>query len=61
MLSLYLFNIHAEYLMQNSRLDESLTGLRITSRNISNIRYADNTTLRAESEEEPLDEGERGQ
>ena len=47
--------------MQNSRLDESLTGLRITSRNSSNIRYADNTTLRAESEEEPLDEGERGQ
>ena len=47
--------------MQNAGLDESLAGIRIASINISNIRYADNTTLRAESEEEPLDEVERGQ
>ena len=50
-LSPYLFNLHAEYIMQNARLDESQTGIKISGRNINNLRYADNTTLIAESEE----------
>ena len=49
--------------MQNARLDEAQAGIKIAWRNINNLRYADDTTLRAESEEEldeePLDEGER--
>ena len=50
-LSPCLFNIYAEYIMQNAGLDESQAGIKISGRNIKNLRYADNT-LRAESEEE---------
>ena len=51
-LLLCLFNFYAEYIMQNARLDESQAGIKITRRNINNLRYADDTTLMAESEEE---------
>ena len=51
-LSPCLFNLYAEYLMQNARLDESQTGIKTARSNISNLRYADDTTLMAESEEE---------
>ena len=51
-LSPCLFNLHAEYLMQNVRLDESQAGIKIARRNINNLRYVDKTTLMAESEEE---------
>ena len=51
-LSPCLFNFYAEYIMQNARLDEAQTGIKIAGRNISNFRYADDTTLMAESEEE---------
>ena len=56
-----LFNSHAKYIMQNSGLDESQAGIKIAGRNISNLRYADDTTLMAESKVdlEPLDEGKR--
>ena len=47
-----LFNFHAEYIMQNARLDEAQAGIKIVRRNINNLRYADDTTLMAESEEE---------
>ena len=47
-----LFNLHAECIMQNARLDESQAGVKIIRRNINNFRYADDTTLMAESEEE---------
>ena len=47
-----LFNFYAEYIMWNARLDESQAGIKITGRNINNLRYADDTTLMAESEEE---------
>ena len=47
-----LFNLHAEYIMQNARLDDSQTGIKIPRININNLRYADDTTLMAESEEE---------
>ena len=47
-----LFNFYAEYITQNTRLDESQVGVKIARRNISNLRYADDTTLMAESEEE---------
>ena len=50
-LSPYLFNLYAEYIRRNSGLDESQVGINIARRNISNLRYADNTTLMAESEE----------
>ena len=46
-----LFNIYAEYIMQNARLDEAQAGIKISKRNINNLRYADDTTLMAESEE----------
>ena len=52
MLSPCLFNLYAEYIMQNARLDEAQAGIKIARRNISNLRYADGTTLMAESEEE---------
>ena len=52
MLSPCLFNFYAEYIMQNARLDESQAGIKIVGRNINNLRYADDTTLEAESEEE---------
>ena len=51
-LSLCLFNLHAEYIMQNAELDEAQAGIKITRREINNLRYADDTTLMAESEEE---------
>ena len=51
-LSLHLFNLYAEYIMQNTRMDETQAGIKIAGRNISNFRYADDTTLMAESEEE---------
>ena len=47
-----LFNLYAEYIMQNARLDEAQAGIKIAKRNINNLRYADDTTLMAESEEE---------
>ena len=50
-LSPYLFYLYAEYLMQNARLDETQAGIKIARRNINNVRYADDTTLMAESEE----------
>ena len=51
-LSPCLFNLYAEHIMQNSGLDEAQAGIKITRRNINNLRYADDTTLMAESEEE---------
>ena len=51
-LSLYLFNLYAEYIMRNAGLEEAQTGIKIAWRNINNLRYADDTTLTAESEEE---------
>ena len=59
-LSPCLFNLHAEYIMQNARLDESQAGIKTAGRHINNLRYAD-TTLMTESKEEPFDEGERGE
>ena len=50
-LSPCLFNLDAEYVMQNAGLDEAQTGIEITRRNINNLRYADDMTLMAESEE----------
>ena len=51
-LSPCLFNLHAEYIMWNTRLDAAQAGIKIGGRNINNLRYADDTTLMAESEEE---------
>ena len=51
-LSPSLFNLYAEYIMRNAGLDEEKAGIKIAGRNVSNKRYADNTTLMAESEEE---------
>ena len=50
-LSPCLFNLYAEYIMRNTGLDEAQAGIKIARRNISNLRYADDTTLMAESEE----------
>ena len=47
-LSAYLFNLYAEYIMQNAGLDEAQAGIKITRRTINNLRYADDTTLMAE-------------
>ena len=62
-LSPCLFNFYAEYIMRNAGLEEAHTGIKIVRRNINNLRYADDTTLMAESEEElkTLDENERGE
>ena len=64
-LSPCLFNFYAKYIMQNARLDEAQAGIKTAGRNITNLRYADDTTLMADSEEEltkePLDESERGE
>ena len=64
-LSPCLFNLYAEYIMQNAVLDGAQAGIKIAGRNINNLRYADDTTLMAESEEklkkEPLVESERGE
>ena len=51
-LSPCLFNLYAEYIMRNAGLEEAQAGIKITRRNINNLRYADDTTLMAESEEE---------
>ena len=51
-LSPYLFNLHAAYIMRNARLEETQAGIKIAGRNINNLRYADETTFMAESEEE---------
>ena len=51
-LSPCLFNLYAEYIMQNARLDEAQAGIKIAGRNINNLRYADDTTLMAQSEQE---------
>ena len=51
-LSPCLFNLYAVYIMRNAGLDEAQAGIKIARRNISNLRYADDTTLMAESEEE---------
>ena len=63
-LSLCFFNFYAEYIMRNAGLEEPQAGIKIAWRNISNLRYADDTTLMAESEEElkeQLDKSERGE
>ena len=49
-LSPYLFNLYAEYIMRNAGLEEAQTGIKIAGRNINNLRYVDDTTLMAESE-----------
>ena len=51
-LSPYLFNLYAEYITRNAGLEEAQAGIKTAERNINNLRYADNTTLMAESEEE---------
>ena len=51
-LSPCLFNLYAEYIIRNAGLDEAQTGIKIAGRNINNLRYTDDTTLMAESEEE---------
>ena len=51
-LSPYLFNFYAEYIMRNAGLDEAQAGIKMAGRNINNLRYAEDTTLMAESEEE---------
>ena len=65
MLSPYLFNIYAEYIMRNAGLDEAQTGIKIARRNINNLIYADDTTLMAgrkrKRTKEPLGEIERGE
>ena len=53
MLSPYLFNLYAEYIMRNAGLEEAQAGIKTAGRNINNLRYADDTTLMAESEEKP--------
>ena len=50
-MSPYLFNLYAEYILRNAGLNEAQAGIRIAGRNINNLRYADDTTLMAESEE----------
>ena len=63
-LSLCLFNFYAEYIMRNAGLEEAQAGIKIARRNINSLRYADDTTLMAESKEETkelLDESERGE
>ena len=51
-LSPCLFNLYAEYIMRNAGLDEAQAGIKIAGRNINNLKYADDTTIMAESEEE---------
>ena len=62
-LSPCLFNLYAEHIMRNAGLEEGQAGIKIAGRNINNLRYADDTTLIAESEElkKPLDESESGE
>ena len=57
-----LFNFYAEYIIRNAWLDEAQAGIKTAGRNSNNLRYADDTTLMAESEElESLEESERGE
>ena len=58
-----LFNLYAEFIMRNAGVDEAQAGIKITDRNISNLKYADDTTLMADWRvtKEPLDESERGE
>ena len=60
-LSPCLFNFYAKYIMRNAGLDETQSGIKITGRNINNLKYADDTTLngRKQKTKEPLDESER--
>ena len=51
-MSAYLFNLYAEYIMRNAGREEAQAGIKIAERNIHNLRYADDTTIMAESEEE---------
>ena len=51
-MSLCFFNLYAEYIMWNARLDEAQAGIKIAGKNINNLRYANDTTIMAESEEE---------
>ena len=63
-MSPHLFNLYAEYIMRNAGLEEAQAGIEIARRNINNFRYADDTTLIAESEEllkSLLDKSERGE
>ena len=60
-LSPFLFNLYAEYIMRNARLYEVQAGIKIAKRKINNLRYTDVTTLMAERELELLDETERGE
>ena len=63
-LSPCLYNFYLEYIMRNAGLDEAQTGIKIARRNINNLRYAENTTLMAESQrgtKQPLDEDEKGE
>ena len=63
-LSPCLFNLYAEHIMQNARLDEAQAGINIVWRNINNLRYADNTTLYGRKQrgtKQPLDKRERGE
>ena len=60
LLSPCLFNLYAEYVMQNARLEDLQAGIKIAGRNLNNLRYADDTTLMAESKElKSLDKNER--
>ena len=58
-----LFKLYAEYIMKNARVDEAQAEIQIVKRNTNNLRYANDTTLMVESEEEQqrLDEGEKGE
>ena len=56
-----LFNVYAEYIVRNAGLEKAQAEIKIARRNLNNLRYADDTTLMAESEEEPLDESESGE
>ena len=62
-IALCLFNLYAEYIMRNVGLDEAQAGIKIAGRNISNLRYADDTTLmdRKQRTKEPLNGSERGE
>ena len=53
------FNFYAKYIMRNAGLEEAQAGIKIARRNINNLRYADDTTLMAESQKEPLGKSER--
>ena len=60
-LSPYLFNLYAEYIMRNAGLEEAQAGIKIAGRNINNLRYADDTTRKKRGIKKPLDESERGE